>query len=248
MKRRKPCKNTKLASRKYNISARNEKEEEEKTPFEKTSFKTLILSSFLRDVFSSLHHFVLPPFSGVCQFATDGIIDSFYASNITIAQRIEYTSADMRPQDIDRYLSMVKVTSRSKFTLSYWAHDVKMASLSSMKQNEVTLASVRPYYACYVSLASVRYHVLAGTILYKEIEFTAISAERMFHRYCLVLQLLRSERPCIFKIRAFSGNIKVYYISDAILVIFRAINMVFSQGKIFLSDEEIIPFEKYNAP
>ena len=39
----------------------------------------------------------------------------------------------------------------------------------------------------------------------------------------------------------------LYYISDSIFSIFREIEMVVSLGKIFLSDEEVIPFERYNA-
>ena len=42
--------------------------------------------------------------------------------------------------------------------------------------------------------------------------------------------------------------VHVYYISDAILVSFEGIKMVCSLGKIFLSDEEIISFERYNTP
>ena len=42
-------------------------------------------------------------------------------------------------------------------------------------------------------------------------------------------------------------NTLSYYISDAIFSILTAMEIVFSLGKIFLSDEEIIPFELCNA-
>ena len=42
--------------------------------------------------------------------------------------------------------------------------------------------------------------------------------------------------------------VHAYYISVAILCYLREMKMVLSLGKIFLSDEEIILFERYNAP
>ena len=40
----------------------------------------------------------------------------------------------------------------------------------------------------------------------------------------------------------------LYYISDAIFSDFKEIKMVFSLGKIFFTDEEILLIEHYNAP
>ena len=60
----------------------------------------------------SLNYFSF--FTGTCLYASDGIVDSFREANITVAQRIEYKESELLPSDIDRYLMMLKRSSRSK--------------------------------------------------------------------------------------------------------------------------------------
>ena len=56
-----------------------------------------------------------PLLVGGCLWATEGIVDAFQAANITIKQRIEYVRNNLPQQDIDSYLTMLKLLSRSKY-------------------------------------------------------------------------------------------------------------------------------------